>query len=191
MHSALHLQKLQRYAHKHDSLPSLSALSFLLDCSEEEAREALGSLEEQGFVTRAGDGSLLPGANFETRSSPLSSQAIPAGPPAALADDLHESLNIHAYLVPSSARTVIVPVSGDSMTGAGIIDGDLVVIDLAAIPHAGDIVAAEIDGHFTLKRLIQSADGVLLRAENPAYPDLTPSDSLRIHGVLVGLARRY
>lgn len=138
------------------------------------------------------DGEIEPGKNFVAGGARISSQAIPAGLPTESMDNIHDRLDMHAYLVPSDVSTIIIPVSGDSMINAGINDGDLAVIDTQVTANPGDIVVAEIDGKFTLKRLTVDAAGSFhLTAENPAYPAMAPRESLNIHGVLVGLARRY
>lgn len=200
MNCTLYLRKLRLYVQRHEGLPSASALPLLFDCDEETAKLITETLLNSGHLS-TWSGDLVPGEKFsegaeifppyDSQGIPLNLQTIPAGLPAPLTDELYESLNIHAYLLPTSGRSVLLPISGDSMNGAGIMNGDLAVIDLSARPSAGDIVAAEIDGLFTLKRLIQDGAGYCLRAENPDYPDLRPKESLRIHGVLVGLARRY
>lgn len=192
MKSAIHLCKLQNYAKKHGNLPSVSALPLIFECSDESAREIIDNLLSDGFLEKTRSGELLGGASFEQKQSPLSSVAIPAGIPCDLADSLHDSLNIHAYLVPSPHNTIIVPISGDSMIEAGIVDGDLGVIETGGQPKLGDIVAAEVDGLFTIKRLAKkTGGGFVLHPENKKYKDIIPKTSLKIHGILVGLARRY
>jgi repressor LexA len=92
--------------------------------------------------------------------------------------------------VADPSRAFAVRVKGQSMVGAGIEDGDLVVLEKKeATP--GDIVAALIDGECTLKRLLQRRGTYFLKAENPAYPDLDPLEELSIQGVVVGVVRSY
>jgi repressor LexA len=88
-----------------------------------------------------------------------------------------------------TARTFAVRVRGDSMTGAHILDGDLVVLELREPGH-GNIVAALIDGETTLKRYLVRGGRPFLRAENPAYPDLIPARELVIQGVMIALFRK-
>jgi repressor LexA len=96
------------------------------------------------------------------------------------------SIDTHSLGLPSSARVFALRVRGDSMTGAQINDGDLVVLELRDPKH-GDIVAAQVDGDTTLKRLIISEEGAFLHAENPNFPDLIPRDELVVQGVLVAI----
>jgi len=80
-------------------------------------------------------------------------------------------------------------VRGDSMIGAQINDGDLVILE-QRMPKNGDIVAALIDGETTLKRYVSTQGRPFLRAENPRYPDIHPVSELTVQGVMVALVRR-
>ena len=80
-------------------------------------------------------------------------------------------------------------VRGDSMIDADIHDGDTVIVE-PGVPKHGDIVAALIDGETTLKRLIKQGAKVYLKAENPSYPDLIPSNSLVIQGIAKSVMKR-
>jgi repressor LexA len=82
-------------------------------------------------------------------------------------------------------------VHGQSMVGAGIQDGDVVVVRKQSTAKDGDVVAATVDGETTLKRLYRRSGRVRLVAENPSYPDLeVRSEDLVVHGIAVGLLRR-
>lgn len=94
-----------------------------------------------------------------------------------------EALNIKA-----TSRTFALKVRGDSMTGAHIADGDLVIIE-AREPKIGDVVAALIDGETTLKRFVTDGGQLFLKAENPEYPDLIPLQELTVQGVVRAVVR--
>ena len=81
-------------------------------------------------------------------------------------------------------------VRGDSMKDAGILSGDMVVIQPTPTPQAGQIVAALIDGECTLKRLVRVKGRWYLKAENPEYPELHPRSDLVIQGVVRTVVRR-
>lgn len=87
-------------------------------------------------------------------------------------------------------RVFALKVRGDSMIGAGINDGDLVVLENRE-PAPGAVVAALIDGETTLKRLVQSRGKTYLKAENPDFPDLIPTADLQVQGVMVALIRKF
>ena len=99
------------------------------------------------------------------------------------------SLDTRTARVRRNARLFALKVRGDSMIGAQINDGDLVILEMRG-PKNHDIVAALIDGETTLKRFVMSRGRAYLRAENPKYPDLTPVTELVIQGVMVALIRR-
>jgi DNA polymerase V len=84
-------------------------------------------------------------------------------------------------------------VSGHSMSGAGILDGDLVVVDRSVEPRPGHIVVAVCQGELTLKRLRQHRDGhMVLVAEHPDYPEMIISEErpAEVWGVVVGCVRK-
>jgi len=80
-------------------------------------------------------------------------------------------------------------VSGVSMIGRHILDGDLVILEHGPEPRPGDVVAALIDGNCTLKTYVVKGGKPYLRAENPKYPDLIPARELVIQGVMRALIR--
>lgn len=90
--------------------------------------------------------------------------------------------------LPKNARTFALKVRGDSMRNAGILEGDIVIMEFREARH-GDVVAALIDGETTLKRFIIHNGVPYLRASNPKYPDLIPARELVIQGVLIALLR--
>ena len=84
-------------------------------------------------------------------------------------------------------------VQGDSMMGAGICDGDKVVVDKALKPKHKDIVVAVVDSEYTIKRLYQLRGKTELQPENPSYEAITFNENseLQIWGVVVGVVRKY
>jgi DNA polymerase V len=99
--------------------------------------------------------------------------------------DLNEQLNL------DPGRTLLLRVCGDSMVGAGIRHGDLLVVDRNAVPRPGRIVVALLEGGFTLKRLVRRGAYWWLEAAHPAYPPLPlgGSDDERLWGVALHVIR--
>jgi repressor LexA len=87
-------------------------------------------------------------------------------------------------------NTFALRVKGDSMNGKFICDGDIVILEHGPEPRNGDIVAALIDRKTTLKTFVQKGGKRFLKAENPKYPNLVPSEELVIQGVFKGLIRK-
>lgn len=79
------------------------------------------------------------------------------------------ALDLNNYLVKHPVSTYYLRVEGDSMTGAGIISGDVVVVDKSLEARSGDIVVAAVEGDFTLKRLKKQGSEAWLIAEHPGY----------------------
>ncbi|NCA72094.1 MAG: translesion error-prone DNA polymerase V autoproteolytic subunit [Sphingobacteriia bacterium] len=103
---------------------------------------------------------------------PLFGARVPAGFPSPADDDLEGPLDLNEHLIRHPAATFFLRVQGDSMTGAGIHDGDLLVVDRALEPRSGSIVVAAVDGELTLKRLKLAGGRVWLVPENPSYAPL-------------------
>ena len=118
--------------------------------------------------------------------------SIPAGPPAAREQDAEGcvSVNVDSLGFKPTRNTFALRVTGDSMIGRHILDGDIVVLEHGPEPRNGQIVAALIDGASTLKTFLVKAGKPYLRAENPNYPDLIPAQELMIQGVFKALLRK-
>lgn len=114
-----------------------------------------------------------------------------AGFPSPAQDDMEEPINLGDWLVEHPAASYIMRVEGYSMTGAGIADGDLIVVSRAKKPRAGHIVVALVHGDRTLKRLRKRDGRHWLVAEAEGYPEILVSEDVEIWGVVVGLARKY
>jgi repressor LexA len=91
--------------------------------------------------------------------------------------------------VSPNARTFALRVRGDSMTGAHILDGDTIVLEMKP-PHDGAVVAALVDGESTLKRYFMRGGQPCLKAENPKYRDVIPARELVIQGVVIAVFRK-
>src|SRR5947208_1529755 len=88
-----------------------------------------------------------------------------------------------------SPRTFALRVSGESMIGRHICDGDIVLLEKGPEPRTGQTVAALIDRESTLKTFVMENGKPFLKAENPNYPDLAPCEELSIQGVFCALIR--
>jgi repressor LexA len=100
------------------------------------------------------------------------------------------SVDVNTLGFRPTRNTFALRVTGDSMIGRHICDGDIAVFEHGADPRPGQIVAALIDRKSTLKTFLVKNGKPFLKAENPKYPDLIPSDELVIQGVLRALIRK-
>jgi len=122
----------------------------------------------------------------------LGTVKVSAGFPSPAADYEDKRLDINDYLVQNPVSTFFFPVEGDSMQGAEIFAGDILVVDKSVRPQHGHIVIAFVDGERLVKRLYKRAGRVALVAENPAYPrlDIQEGMDLEVWGVVVGKFKR-
>jgi DNA polymerase V len=111
--------------------------------------------------------------------------AVAAGFPSPAQDYFDGRVDLNTHLIKDITSTFIVRVTGNSMEGAGISDGDELIVNRALEPKDGSVVIAVLDGELTIKRLRITATGVVLQAENPKYPDIRVSalSELTIWGV--------
>lgn len=118
---------------------------------------------------------------------PFFSSKVAAGLPSPADDHQGESVDLNEHLIRHPGQSFVVQVKGDSMTGAGIHDGDLLVVDRSLQPKPGKIVIAVINGELTVKRLAQEKNQILLLPENPDYSPIVISEGmdLIIWGVVV------
>ena len=115
---------------------------------------------------------------------PMATESVPAGWPSPAADYFDGDVDLNEHLLVNRPASFIVRVAGDSMIGAGIFDGDELVVDRSLDPGDGDVVIAVVDNELTVKTLHLGESGPELRPENPAYPVIRPISDLRVWGVV-------
>ncbi len=100
-------------------------------------------------------------------------------------------MSMDEYLITRPEASYLLQVSGDSMIGAGIVEGDLVIVEKGREPKSGDIVIAEVDGEWTMKYFWKQGKAVVLEAANPKYPRIRPKTELKLGGVVTAVIRKY
>mgnify|MGYP000406169901 CR=1 FL=1 len=117
---------------------------------------------------------------------PVFASGVRAGFPSPADDHAEQSLDLN-QLIENRASTFCAWAEGDSMQDLGILDGDLMIIDRSLTARHDDVVVADLNGAFTVKRLIQKPNGSFLMPANPDYPPIPirPDDEVRIWGVVV------
>jgi len=117
--------------------------------------------------------------------------SVQAGFPSPEEEALCDIMSIDEYLITKPDASFLLQVSGDSMIGEGIMEGDLVVIERGRQPKVGDVVVAEVDGDWTMKYFKKDNGRVYLEAANPKYPVIRPKTELRLGGVVTAVIRKY
>lgn len=117
---------------------------------------------------------------------PLFNHTIRAGFPSPADDYVADTLDLNEHLMPRKEATFLVTVSGDSMIGAGIHDGDILIVDRSITPANGKVVIAVLDGQFTVKTLEKTRGKIRLLPANPDFEPIEMKDEqeLQIWGVV-------
>ena len=155
----------------------------------------LKALEKKGYIRRVGKRAIeVVNALGKTVLSATRDITIlgrvPAGKPFLSEENTEGLLSIPSDL--GSGKLFALQVKGDSMIGAGILDGDRVIVKQQGAAENGEIVCALIDGEATLKRFYKKDGVVTLKAENDKYRPITVSEGeFRIAGKIVGLLRKF
>jgi repressor LexA len=162
--------------------------------SQTSVMQYIAALERKGFINRQARKAralVTPAQKVRITDIPIYGQ-VPAGMATLTEQNIEGHVSLDAVSVNASKnnRTFALRVRGDSMIGAHILDGDVVILEDRKDAQNGDIVAALIDGETTLKRYVVEHGRPYLRAENSAYPNLIPARELRIQGVMVSLVRK-
>ena len=155
----------------------------------------LKALEKKGYIRRVGKraievvNALGKAAINVTREVPILGR-VAAGKPFLSEENTEGFLAIPSDM--GGGKQFALQVQGDSMIGAGIIDGDRVILQQQTTAENGEIVCALIDGEATLKRFYKKDGVVTLKAENDKYaPIVVAEGEFRIAGKIVGLLRKF
>jgi DNA polymerase V len=125
-------------------------------------------------------------------SLPLASSAISAGFPSPADDHIEQALDLNEHLVKHPAATFFVRADGDSMLGAGIHPGDLLIVDRALEAREGSVIIAVVDGEFTVKRFEKRGGTIFLSPENAAYAPIEIKEGMdfEVWGVVTNAVHR-
>lgn len=182
-----YLGRLQDYYALHRVIPSYAGIGDLIGVSKRAAVKFVDRMIAVGYLSKAPDGRVTPANMFFARPHVGNAPAGFASPAEELIGD---AVTIDEYLVEHPSSTVLVQVKGDSMIGAGIHDGDFLVVERRSDAREGEIVVAIVDGDFTIKYLQRDKEGYFLQPANPAFTNIRPQAALDIYGVMVGLFRK-
>ncbi len=117
--------------------------------------------------------------------------SVTAGFPSPEEEALRDIISIDQFLCVRPGQSFLLEVTGDSMIGAGILEGDLVICEKGRTPKNGDIVVAQVDGDWTMKYFTRRGRNIVLEAANPKYPAISPRTEMKLAGVVTGVVRKY
>ncbi len=170
-------------------MPSFSEIGELVGFRSKNAvHKLINKLEKLNVLERDAKGRLIP-KSMATTVRVLGT--VEAGFPSPAEEELADTLSLDELLIQNPQASFMLRVSGESMSGAGILPGDLVIVDKGEPPKSGDIVIAEVDGDWTMKYLEKRGNDVTLMPANPKYKPIKPVKELRIAGVVTAVVRKY
>lgn len=193
------LRHIYRFYREHNYPPSVRDVAHMHDCSVKGAYDHILALEKKGLIERSPRRSRainLTTVGYELLKSP-SERRIPLVGRIAAGQPLWAEENFEDYLdfplerwERSNYRFFALTIVGDSMKDAGILHGDLGIFRYQRTAEPGQIVVALVDNEATVKYYFRRGKRVILRAANPAYPDVILAE-VAIQGVLRGLVRPH
>ncbi len=184
-----YLQQIQTFYRQHHRMPSYREIGAVTGLRSTNAVfKLVKKMIRQGLLAKDARGRLIPKQLLsELRFVGL----VEAGFPSPADDELFETMNLEQYLVRKPEATYLLRVRGDSMVDAGILPGDLVLVERGAEPHDGDIVIAQIDGEWTLKYFRRQGNQVYLQPANGRYQPFYAKEELKIAAVVKAVIRKY
>lgn len=184
------LQKLTNFYYKNHRMPSYQELMKLFSYKSKSTAHWLAQkLINEGFIAKDKSGKLIPNSKFLGSTKMLGT--VQAGFPSPAEEELADTITLDEYLIQNKEATYMLKVSGDSMKDAGIIEGDMVLVDRSKQPKDGDIVIAEVDGNWTMKYFRKQKNKIFLEAANTSYKPIIPDEELKIAAVVQAVIRKY
>lgn len=182
-------QILSEYYAENKRMPTYEEMKGLFGvASKNTVAYRVNKLLENGFLYKSGNKLSLTDTGYVMRLG-----TVQAGFPTAADEDVEtELMSLDDFLVEKKKSTYMLEVMGESMKDAGILEGDMVLVERGRTPRRGDIVLALVDNEYTLKYLETEKGRPILVPANKAYKKIYPDpNKLRIEAVLKAVIRKY
>lgn len=182
-------ESMRKFYEKHHRMPSYSEFARVIGVKSKNAvLKWVAKLEEAGMVRQDAQGRLSP-RKLWGKVKVLG--VVEAGFATGAEEETLDTLSLDEHLIGNREATYILRVKGDSMDGAGIREGDLVIVERGVAPRAGDIVIAQVDGGWTMKYYKKRGEQIILEAANDKYKPIIPKNELKIEAVVRAVVRKY
>lgn len=189
MKAPRHFDKIRDFYRFHQRMPSHSEIAAAAGLrSKGTTHKLVNRLVSLGLVERDDTGRLLPGRKFHGVTL---AGTVEAGWPSPAEEELLDTMTLDEFLVQRPGSTYMLKVQGDSMTGAGIMPGDMVLVERGVREKDGDIIIAEVDGEWTMKYFRKRGGKVYLEAANRKYKPIFPEAELLVAAVVRAVIRKY
>ena len=183
------------YIKKYSYPPTIREIADHFSISVKGAHDHITALRKKGHIKHANK---RPRTMGLTHSRPEDSDlieipvlgSVAAGVPILSEENFDGNIMLHRSMFKKNRKYFALKVKGDSMSGAGILEGDTAIIEKASTVHNGEIAVALIDEAVTLKKFYKESARIRLQAENPAYKPIYSQD-VKILGRLFSLIRTY
>ncbi len=184
-----HKEKIISFFDSKNRMPSYSEAAKLFGLkSKDSAYRIISKLVEAGVIDKDDKGKIIPGRGWgEVKILGL----VEAGFPTPAEEDLLDTTTLDSYLIKNREATFMLRVKGDSMQDAGIVEGDMVLVERASMARPGQIVIADLDGGWTMKYLRKQGSYFYLEPANKKYKPIFPKENLQIAAVVKAVIRKY
>jgi SOS regulatory protein LexA len=187
-----YLKKLVYFYKSKKRMPSVAEMTHLFDYrSKSAAHYFISKLIDRGILQKDKTGRLIPGDLLEKLNKIKLLGLIEAGFPSHAEEELLDTMSLDEYLIPNPDASFVLRVKGDSMIDAGIVEGDLVIVERGRDPKPGDIVIAYVNSGYTMKYLRQKGKLLYLEPANKKYKAILPATDLKVEAVVTGIVRSY
>ena len=184
------------YQRNHSYPPTIREVAENYSISVKGAHDHITALKKKGYIRQVDKRPRtmeLTGARFDDNSALVEIPilgSVAAGMPLLAEENFDGNIVLHRSMLKKNRKYFALKVKGDSMSGAGILEGDMAIIEKLNTVRNGEIAVAVIDEAVTLKRFYKESTRVKLQAENPAYKPIYSQD-VKILGRLSGIIRSY
>jgi repressor LexA len=184
------------FINAHSYPPTIREIADYFSFSVKGAHDHVTALKRKGFLKHIDKRPRtieLIGGNKENSSSIVEVPilgTVAAGHPILSEENYDGNIILHRSMLKKSKKYFALKIKGDSMSGAGILDGDMAIIEKQNTVHNGEIAVVVMDEAVTIKRFFKESTRARLQPENPAYKPIYSRD-LRILGRLSGIIRSY
>jgi len=185
----IRIRDIARFYYEKGRMPTFSEIGDLTGLkSKSTVSKLINSLRKLDVLDKDKTGRLIP----KSICYPVKILGtVEAGFPIPAEEELADTISLDKLLIQNPTATFMLKVSGDSMSDAGILPGDMVIVDRGQAPRNNDIVIAEVDGQWTMKYLKKRGDSITLMPANQKYKPIKPKNELNIAGVVTAVIRKY
>lgn len=182
-------QQILDFYENNKRMPTYSEMMDMFDYrSKNSVHKLVKKLVDQNFVDQDDQGRLIPN---QLNNGVKVLGLIQAGFPTTTTADELDTMSLDQFLIKKKEATYLLKVEGLSMKDAGILPGDLVLVEKTDQAKDGDIVIAEVDGEWTMKYLKMKNGRIHLQAANNKFKPIYPDNDMKVAAVVKAVIRKY